>query len=182
MQYVVIIPGVSFQVNVFCQVVHLYGPFLPNSLIHSATIFLLQPFPRRKRVSCKHSLSPKSLAQSSLRIFFFDHLGIGQKTSPLIRTTKHPFLPIILPEICMPKKLKIIERAFLCFFFIDRIAQLFYYCSHYPKELFAIGDQLKLLSFRQTITNMSYNFLRSLLICFIVRNALIRRMRLKFGH
>ena len=124
----------------------------------------------RQYFYCSHSQEGKSF------------LGIGQKTFPLIKNTKHPFLPIILPEICMPKKLKIIERAFPCLFFIDQITQLFYYRSHYPKELFAIGDQLKLLSFQQTITNLSCNFLRSLLICFIVRNALIRRMRLKFGH
>lgn len=32
-KYVVIKPGVSFQLNVFYQVVHLYGPFLPNYLV-----------------------------------------------------------------------------------------------------------------------------------------------------
>ena len=113
--------------------------------------FLLQPFPRRKWVSCKHSLSPKGLAQSSLP-FFFGHLGIGQKTSPLIKNNKASLLTNNSSRDLYAKEAQNYWASlFHVFFFIDQIAQLFYYRSHYPKELFAMGDQLKLFIFPANI-------------------------------
>ena len=155
LKYVAIIPGVSFQVNVFYQVVHLYGPFLPNSLIHSVTIFVLQPFPKKEKSQLQTFFISQRLSPEQSAHFFWP-LGHWPKNISINQEQQSiPSYQYFFPEICMPKKLKILERAFPCFFFIDRISQLFYYRFHYPKELFAIGDQLKLLFCRQTITNMS---------------------------